>query len=133
MFATIPIILFVINMLMPAIGFASAPSIAYFSSYFHHVSAQKFEDYVKGVGNINSVDNDGKTLLHIAFEKKYPFKIVMALLNAGADIHIRDTDGETPLFYACENQKEKGIAANIQVSDAGKLFFCFIIKNIRSN
>ncbi len=49
--------------------------------------------------NVNSIDNDGKTLLHFAAIKGN-VEIVRALIQTGADVNIADKDGRVPLFEA---------------------------------
>lgn len=51
--------------------------------------------------NLNSVNRFGATALHLAVANE-DLKVVQALLNAGADVNIRDNDGDTPAKHAAE-------------------------------
>lgn len=44
--------------------------------------------------NVNYVNFEGKTPLHIAIENKMPRKIIKLLLKSGANPHYEDFDGK---------------------------------------
>lgn len=50
-----------------------------------------------------SVDNKGRSPLHIAIEEKSPESIVQILVKKEAELDKKDMDGNTPLHYALEN------------------------------
>lgn len=60
--------------------------------------------------DINATDRQGNTALHYVIKgrskerKKINYTIVAQLLNAGADIHARNKEGETPLSIAQERR-----------------------------
>ena len=54
--------------------------------------------------NINAVDEEGNTALHLAVDTGQ-IEVVQFLLNNGADITVKNNDGKTPLHCACEFSK----------------------------
>ncbi|XP_034947315.1 ankyrin-1-like [Chelonus insularis] len=52
--------------------------------------------------DVNAVDNEGKSSLHIVAEKNY-FMIVKVLLKFNINLNIIDNKGQTALHYAAEN------------------------------
>lgn len=52
--------------------------------------------------NLSAVNNDGRTLLHIAAADGKT-EIVRYLLEYGANVHIRDRYNRTPLYDAIQN------------------------------
>lgn len=50
-----------------------------------------------------SVDNKGRSPLHIAIEEKSPEAIVQILVRKEAELNKKDMDGNTPLHYALNN------------------------------
>lgn len=59
--------------------------------------------YIKSVKNINSLNEEGQTLLHEAAAKNNVV-ISKALLEAGIDSSIQDNDGQTALHYCALNR-----------------------------
>ncbi len=53
--------------------------------------------------DINAVNNDGSTALHILGTKNYLFKYADVLMSAGADVNIKNKKDKTILHYAIEN------------------------------
>lgn len=66
---------------------------------------------------VNSQNEDGNTLLHLAIEYKHVY-IIEFLLRKGADVNIKNNYGLTPFDYASK--------VNIDVID-------FLLKNISIN
>lgn len=59
----------------------------------------QIENYLRAGGNVNIVDEQGRTLLHFAAERG-KFAIVRMLLRMGANINQQDNEEKTPLHYA---------------------------------
>eukprot|EP00833_Pecoramyces_ruminatium_P006391 jgi/Orpsp1_1/1180423/evm.model.c7180000073387.1 len=53
--------------------------------------------------NINSVDNCNNSILTLAIKNDLSFMLVEAILTAGADIHVKDENNNTPLRIAIHN------------------------------
>lgn len=69
--------------------------------------------------NVNQINHDGKTGLHIAVEfykcNNYPSEIMKLLLNAGADVNIRsNNEGHTPLYYAIHNSNFEAVKSLVE-------------------
>lgn len=62
-----------------------------------------------GGADPNSVDCDGNTPLHRVVKKSWrkeatPSSIITLLLEYGADMHVKDSEGHTPLTYHCHQR-----------------------------
>lgn len=60
---------------------------------------------VRSGGDINAQDRDGFSLLHnlIRNNRCRLDKLINRALRLGLNVNIKNTDGHTPLFYACRN------------------------------
>ncbi|KAF5692443.1 hypothetical protein FDENT_2965 [Fusarium denticulatum] len=56
---------------------------------------------VKKASEINALDRDGKTVLHIAIEQGLTTE-AQCIIDGKADIAIADSEGKQPLYLACE-------------------------------
>jgi ankyrin repeat protein len=65
--------------------------------------------------NINEQDKKGKTPLHFACIYNN-FEITQFLINKGANIHLKDENGNTPLFDAVFNSEGKEEIIKLLVS-----------------
>jgi len=52
--------------------------------------------------NLNALDQDKKSPLHLAFDFSYPVRAI-ELVNRGASVGTSDSDGNTPLHCACRS------------------------------
>jgi superfamily II DNA or RNA helicase/ankyrin repeat protein len=57
--------------------------------------------YLNAKGNINATDKNARTLLHRAARKKN-LNLVEFLVQRGADMNLKDRNGDTPLMQACK-------------------------------
>jgi ankyrin repeat protein len=69
--------------------------------------AEIVEILIAHKANVNCVDVDNATPLHMAVLWFGKENVLKALLNAGADPNIRDKNGTTPLFYAATGRRAK--------------------------
>lgn len=70
--------------------------------YLNTDDAKSIGEFVSKLGNINKeLNSDGQTLLHLA-AKKNATKVMSALVRAGADVNIADSEGNTALHLATQ-------------------------------
>lgn len=81
-------------------------------------SSLRREDIVRYLlsknANVNARNFLGRSALHVAYYLSFrspPTTIVELLLSAGADVNIRDENGDTPLFYALRTDVEQLLVA----------------------
>lgn len=118
-----------VNMFVAALGFSDVhvPNRCFpYSGWYP--SEVEFMECVNKIDNINAYNNEGKGLLHIAFERKFSPQVILALLNKGVNVAWRDNTGETSLFYACQTQ-EKNISKRQTKIDAHSLFSALVFVN----
>jgi ankyrin repeat protein len=65
---------------------------------------------LKRGSDINYVNSKGLTPLHYAIEANLPSKMIKFLLKNGADMHIKDRNGQD----ACDKSKTKERYANVK-------------------
>lgn len=68
-------------------------------------------DLIRLAVDVNSVDSQGRTALHLATTRP----AVKMLVSAGARLDCRDRNGVTPLLEACMNGKAEAVRALIEV------------------
>src|SRR3990167_2118684 len=72
-----------------------------------HITKEYVQNCINN--NINFIEYDGKTLLHILVMNKQVMKLkydlIIILIDAGADLNIQDKYGNTVLHYAIINNK----------------------------
>lgn len=66
---------------------------------------EEFGYIIENGGNPNIANNKGHTALHVAVDNGY-ISDVFNLVNAGANITLKDAAGKTPLMIAMENKQE---------------------------
>lgn len=64
--------------------------------------------------NIDIQNNLGQTPLHLAAMKKNNKKIIVSLLDSGADVNKLDKEGKTPLDYALLTNDDKMVEELIE-------------------
>ncbi len=60
---------------------------------------------------MNARDGGGETPLHVAAEKSENPEVIEALLQAGANPKLKDSEGKLPADYAAENEHIKNSKA----------------------
>ena len=75
---------------------------------YHHAVEKNNKDVVKRIAelnlDINSVNNDGMTALHLAAMKSKDTEIIKLLVDLGANISLETSFGETAFDLASENE-----------------------------
>lgn len=72
------------------------------------VNEVKVHHLIEAGSDINSVNKEGKTALHLA-TKIGRLSLVKYLVEHGADVHLKDKTHKTPLVYAIEKNRIKVI------------------------
>jgi hypothetical protein len=68
------------------------------------VIASRIAELISAGADINAVDNDGRTALHLAVQKGNA-KAVQALVTQGANLNVMDNKGLTPFALALEREE----------------------------
>jgi len=82
----------------------SWPPIVYLCRGDKGEHPDKIKTLVKYVKHINAQTLNGVSAMHASSRAGY-LSIVKVLLDAGADINIKDNKGKTPLVYARKNNR----------------------------
>jgi ankyrin repeat protein len=95
----------------------------------------KIKDVLENGGNVNTSDEHGNTLVHIA-SKNNQYKVLWYLRKKDAKLNTKNKDGDTPLHVACKNHslfaaKELiKYISNIKVKNLeGKIPFDYLTKS----
>ncbi|GAB5554726.1 MAG: hypothetical protein Sapg2KO_43170 [Saprospiraceae bacterium] len=75
------------------------PPIAYLSRGDKGEHPEKIKELLKYIKDINAKTPKGISALHACTKAGF-LRVLKVLLNAGADINIRDNSGRTPLYYS---------------------------------
>ena len=65
--------------------------------------------FLSNHGNIDTIDSQGNSLLHIAIRDCPNDKITKFLIEHGADVNSTNKEGETPLDFALEDEESEDI------------------------
>jgi len=80
---------------------------ASFIALFKTGNYEKIKAAIDGGANVNAMDENGDTLMHIAARKNFDPKIIKLLLNAGASFNLNDQNCKTPLDIYKQNKGNK--------------------------
>ena len=71
------------------------------------IAIEALRHYIAMDGDVNIIC-EGEGLLHAA-AREQNFELIKLLIEAGADVNIRDTEGETPLHIAIDRDVDGAI------------------------
>ncbi|MDB6027223.1 MAG: hypothetical protein JWM68_3446 [Verrucomicrobiales bacterium] len=92
------------------------------NEYGNYYVDQIFRTLVTNKTLLNITNNQGDTPLHVAV-RAGRYQVVQALIQAGADISLRNKNGESPLFLATTFSKNNGIDYLVRPPGTDDRFF----------